>query len=71
MGTEHWCFRCNLKLGSQEKRVIQNGKTYHNWCFWPKEPSYTVQEGEGNEANIRHLLYSPDGKDIPPHLGTG
>ena len=39
-----YCDWCHLRFGSQEKRVVQNGKTFHPYCCRRDEISYT-QEG--------------------------
>jgi hypothetical protein len=51
-----YCDWCHLRFGSQEKRVVQNGKTFHPYCCRRDEISYT-QEGAPHDAAVQHHVW--------------
>ena len=53
-----YCDRCHIRFGSQEKRVVVEGRPYHGHCYRREEFGYTLfprEKGKTGEAAIQHL----------------
>jgi hypothetical protein len=44
-----WCESCHIRVGSNEQKIVANGKTYHSRCYAKLNAKPGMAENDGGQ----------------------